>query len=161
MKRLGALILTLFLIFGIAPLRAEEPAQVNRVGAAIMNGDEALSFWLVESAAGDRGVVVKVAALESDQEVNVLLYQPQLKELKALCKKAFRYHGKLESGQSETIGRVMNGDMSLEVVVIRSGKFTVRLLDARQKDKLLTFHLDNFQEDSILGLITQSTSLLR
>ena len=104
---------------------------------------------------------MKVAALESDQEVNVLLYQAQLKELKALCKKAFRYHGKLESGQSETLGRVSNEDMSLEVVVIRSGKFTVRLLDARQKDKLLTFHLDSFQEDSILMQIDRSRSLLR
>lgn len=153
----------LFLIFLllIGACFAEQPAVVQRVGAALVNGQKSLSFWVVESQAGDRGVVLKVGNLDSQQEVNMLLDREQSKELKGLLKKAFRFREKLGPGDSRTLGTLVTRDMSLEVLVVRADSFTVRILALTEKGNTIDYYLDSFQEDRVMGALQQSSAWLR
>lgn len=131
------------------------------MGAGLVNGEGAISCWLVESQTIERGIVVKISGVGKVGESNILLDRDQLKELKALCKKASNYREPLKDGQIEVLGTLHSYDNRLEVVVLRSSGVTVRCLVAHEKDQEHSYLMESFQEASLYRLLDDAMAALR
>ncbi len=135
--------------------------QVQRIGPAIMSELGTISCWLVQGEPVGRGVAVKIQGVKQPGEANILLDRNQLKELKALCKKALNYREKLQDGEIVVLGSLTSFESTLEAAVIRAGGMTARCLIVKEKDQEHTFVLENFQQTSLNRLLDQSMAVLR
>lgn len=133
----------------------------QKVGAGLVNGEGAISCWLVDSHALGRGIVVKISGVGKEGEANVLLSRDQLKELKSLCKKALSYRETLKDGQIEILGSFPSYENRLEVVVLRSNGVNVRCLVAHEKGVEQGFIMESFQEASLNRLFDDAMAALR
>ena len=126
--------------------------------------DYALHVWQRSDGflkKGLRGVAIKISGVGKAGEANVLLTRTQIKDLKALCRKAFAYREPLKEGQIEILGTFVVYDTRLEVVVLRSHGTVARCLVAHEKDKEQTFFMEESQEGALNRLLDDAAAALK